>query len=86
MRMSRFQIETNTKCQDGLVDPAVIVCHDGEIETTIGILLILFPWLEDIMKDGMCCGKTLCSNVIIPDIKIGTTTPPSQKLQVSLNK
>ena len=68
MRKSSFQIETNTKCQDCLVDPAVTVCDDGEIETTIGILLILFPWLKDIMKDG----KTPCSNVIIPDIKIGT--------------
>ena len=68
MRMSSIQIETNTKCQDDLVDPAVTVCDDGEIETTIGILLILFPWLKDIMKDG----KTPCSNVIIPDIKIGT--------------
>ena len=70
--MSGFVLKTNVKAPKGFTEEITIKWLDKYLETTIGRILVLFPWLFDAIGSDMCCGVTPCSIIVIPDTKVET--------------
>ena len=58
---------------DAAMEPSTIVCGDGNVETTVGFVLLLYPWLRKVVEEpGSCCGRNPCSILVIPNTKVET--------------
>ena len=58
---------------DAAMEPSTIVCGDGNVETTVGFVLLLYPWLKKVVEEpGSCCGRNPCSILVIPNTKVET--------------
>ena len=55
------------------MEPSTIVCGDGNVETTVGFVLLLYPWLRKVVEEpGSYCGRNPFSILVIPNTKVET--------------
>ena len=65
--MWNFMLRTEaTISSDAAMEPSTIVCGDGNVETTVGFILLLYPWLRKVVEEPeSCCGRNPFSILVI---------------------